>query len=193
MLVDATEKAKFGDSYLFSPTDPDSPLLPDVVPANESTVYSCADNPTAHSTVRLTSALPVEITASMTQIVTLHPSVPPASNQSIRTETSPSQWHTRVLHACANFLGMIAVAIAGTVNLTFLSGNQSCGAGDSPSVLSCSPRDVRSLNQFFRNDERGVLAPNCPAYEEIPDRPKLSFTLETALTSIICHDLSADR
>lgn len=100
------------------------------------------------------------------------------------------QRHTRFLYACANFLGMIAVATAGAINQNF-----SCLAtkvvNDSETVLSL----IKNLDRFF-TDQREQYAADSPAYEEIPDRSsQTSDTFKFGHLARIdtCPDLSADR
>lgn len=104
--------------------------------------------------------------------LTVQSGAPQASNPSIRFETAPSQWPSRVFHACANFLGMIAVAIAGAINHTSSSPATEV-ANESKSTPSCSPSEIKNLTQFFRY-QREQLAADSPAYDEIHDGPSLT-------------------
>lgn len=141
--------------------------------------------------MHLQSVLYVEIAAPTTVTVTIRSSTPPANNPSTRTETAPSQRDIRVFHACSNFLGMIAVAIAGAINHTS-SSPATRVANDSKSVHSCSPSDVQSLTRIFRK-QREQLAADCSVYAEIPDRPPQtsdSFYSVDLVDIDICPNLS---
>lgn len=68
-------------------------------------------------------------------------------NQSIQTETAPRPWHTRFFHACANFLGRIAVAVAGAITHTSSSPATKV-ANDAKSILLCFCHVQISINPF---------------------------------------------
>lgn len=104
----------FSEGNDFSYTDLDSPIVPGVIAANVSAVQLSADNPT-NCIERLPSVLPFKIAVPNTVTVT-NPTASQVRWQTInQCRKSIKPVAQRVIHACANLLGVLAFVVTGTI------------------------------------------------------------------------------